>query len=141
MSIILSSYQHCDEQQFQTLSCALYTIFSVIKLDLFIQALLLDYILVLEKNTHTHLVFLYRNQYFLTFLSQNIQQKVLAFHSVLLGACPQPCSNRADTMLYYYFHIKEHFKTFLKQNYIKIYTKTHQIVPLFKKFLKGTYAP
>ena len=27
MSIILSSYQHCDEQQFQTLSCALYTIF------------------------------------------------------------------------------------------------------------------
>ena len=23
MSIILSSYQHCDEQQFQTLSCAL----------------------------------------------------------------------------------------------------------------------
>ena len=32
MSIIVSSYQHCDEQQFQTLSCALYTIFSVIKL-------------------------------------------------------------------------------------------------------------
>ena len=25
MSIIVSSYQHCDEQQFQTLSCALYT--------------------------------------------------------------------------------------------------------------------
>ena len=44
MSIILSSYQHCDEQQFQTLSCALYTILTVIKLDLFIQALLLDYI-------------------------------------------------------------------------------------------------
>ena len=48
--IILSSYQHCDEQQFQTLSCALYTIFPVIKLDLFIQALLLDYIIALEKN-------------------------------------------------------------------------------------------
>ena len=61
MSIILSSYQHCDEQQFQTLSCALYTIFTVIKLDLFIQALLLDYILALEKNTRTpcvHLVFI-----------------------------------------------------------------------------------
>ena len=27
MSIIVSSYQHCDEQQFQTLSCALYTFF------------------------------------------------------------------------------------------------------------------
>ena len=27
MSIIVSSYQHCDEQQFQALSCVLYTIF------------------------------------------------------------------------------------------------------------------
>ena len=27
MSIIVSNYQHCDEQQFQTLSCALYTFF------------------------------------------------------------------------------------------------------------------
>ena len=27
MSITMSSYQHCDEQQFQTHSCALYTIF------------------------------------------------------------------------------------------------------------------
>ena len=72
MSIILSSYQHCDEQQFQTLSCALYkdyTIFPVLKLDLVIQALLLDYILAPEKNTLTpcvHLV-LNRNQYFKTF--------------------------------------------------------------------------
>ena len=45
MPIILSSYQHCYEQQFQTLS-----IFPVIKLDLFIQALLLDYNLALEKK-------------------------------------------------------------------------------------------
>ena len=37
MSIIVSNYQHCDEQQFQTLSCALYTFFSVTKLDLVIQ--------------------------------------------------------------------------------------------------------
>ena len=54
--------KYCDEQQFQTLSCVHYTIFSVAKLDLFIQALLLDRILALEKNTHTprvHLVMQY----------------------------------------------------------------------------------
>ena len=50
MSTILSSYQHCDEQQFQTLLCELYTIFPALKLDLVIQALLLDYILALEKK-------------------------------------------------------------------------------------------
>ena len=64
MSIIVSSYQHCDEQQFQTISCALSHFFSVTKLDLVRQALLLDYILALGKNTGTprvHLV-LYRNQ-------------------------------------------------------------------------------
>ena len=61
MSIILSCYQHCDEQQFQTLPCALYTIFPVLMQNLAIQALLLDYILALEKNTRTpcvHLVFI-----------------------------------------------------------------------------------
>ena len=59
MSIIVSSCQHCDEQQFQTLSCAHYTIFPVVKLELFIRALLLDRILDLEKTTRTarvHLV-------------------------------------------------------------------------------------
>ena len=64
MSIILSSYQHCYEQQFQTLSCALYTIVPVLKLDLVIQALLLECILALEK-TRVRLaciLFLYRNQ-------------------------------------------------------------------------------
>ena len=53
--------QHCDEQQFQTLSCVHYTIFSVVKLDLFIRALLLDRILALEKTTRTprvHLVYI-----------------------------------------------------------------------------------
>ena len=49
MSIIVSNCQHCDEQQFQTLPRVHYTIFSVVKLDLFIQALLLDLILALEK--------------------------------------------------------------------------------------------
>ena len=49
MPIIVSNCQHCDKQQFQTLSCVHYTIFSVIKLDLFIRALLLDRILSLEK--------------------------------------------------------------------------------------------
>ena len=69
MSIIVSNYQQCDdsdEQQFQTLSCELYTNFPLLKLDIVIQALLLDYFLVLEKNTrmpNVHL-FLYRNQYF-----------------------------------------------------------------------------
>ena len=41
-------------------SCAPYTIFSVVKLDLCIRALLLDHILALKKNTRTlrvHLVF------------------------------------------------------------------------------------
>ena len=62
MSIIVCNWQHCDEHQFQTLSCVHYTIFSVVKLDLLIQALLLDRILALEKNTRTprvHLSFLY----------------------------------------------------------------------------------
>ena len=59
MSIIVSNCQHCDEQQFQTLSCVHYSIFSVVKLDLFIRALLLDRILALGKTTrtpHVHLV-------------------------------------------------------------------------------------
>ena len=61
MSIIVCNCQHCDEQQFQTLSCVHYTIFSVLTLDLFIRALLVDRILALEKTTRTprvHLVIL-----------------------------------------------------------------------------------
>ena len=50
MPIIVLNCHHCDKQQFQTLSCVHYTIFSVITLDLFIRALLLDRILALEKN-------------------------------------------------------------------------------------------
>ena len=59
MSIIVCNCQHCDEQQFQTLSFVHYMIFSVVKLDLFTRALLLDRILPLEKTTRTprvHLV-------------------------------------------------------------------------------------
>ena len=41
MSIIVSNCQHCDEQQFRTLSCVHYTIFSVVKSNIFIRALLL----------------------------------------------------------------------------------------------------
>ena len=39
MSLIVSNCQHCDEQQFQALSCAytIYTIFLVVKFDLFIR--------------------------------------------------------------------------------------------------------
>ena len=53
MSIIVSNCQHCDEQQFQTLSNVHYTIFSVAKLNVFIRALLLDRILTLEKTART----------------------------------------------------------------------------------------
>ena len=58
MSIIVCNCQHCYKQQFQTLSCVRYTIFLVVKLYLFIRALLLDRILALEKTTctpHVHL--------------------------------------------------------------------------------------
>ena len=48
--IIQSNCQDCDEQLFQTLPCVHWTIFSVAKLDLFIQALLLDRILALEED-------------------------------------------------------------------------------------------
>ena len=58
MSIIVCNCQHCDEQQFQTLSCVHYTIFSVVKLDLCIRALLLDRILALEKTKRTPCVHL-----------------------------------------------------------------------------------
>ena len=57
MSIIVCNGQHCDEQQFQIMSCVHYTIFSVVKLDLFIRALLLDRILALEKTTRTPRVY------------------------------------------------------------------------------------
>ena len=38
MSITVSNCQHCDEQQFRTLSWIHYTIFLVVNLDLFIRA-------------------------------------------------------------------------------------------------------
>ena len=58
MSIIVYNCQHCDEQQIQTLSCVHYTIFSVVKLNLLIRALLLGRILALEKTTGTPCVHL-----------------------------------------------------------------------------------
>ena len=61
MSIIVSNCQHCDEQQFQTLSCVHYTIYSVVKLDLCIRALLLDRIFALEKTTRTPRVYFFVN--------------------------------------------------------------------------------
>ena len=63
MSIIVFNCQHYDEQQFQTLSCVHYSIFSVVKLDLFIRALLLDRILALEKTTRTLRVYLVKYAY------------------------------------------------------------------------------
>ena len=58
MSISVSIYQHCDKQQFPTLSWVHYTIFSVAKLDLFMRSLLLDGILAMEKAARTPLVHL-----------------------------------------------------------------------------------
>ena len=59
MSIIVSNCQYSDEQQFQTLACVHYTIFSVVKLDVFIRAQFLDRILAPKKTTRiprVHLV-------------------------------------------------------------------------------------
>ena len=52
MTMIVSSCQHSDEKQFQTLSCVYYTIFSVVKLNLYIRALLLDHILARKKYAY-----------------------------------------------------------------------------------------
>ena len=59
MSIIVSSGQHCYEQQFQTLACVHYTIFSVVKLDLFHTSTVTGSHSYSEKTTRTprvHLV-------------------------------------------------------------------------------------
>ena len=119
MSIILSSYQHCDEQQFQTLLSALYTIVPVLKLDLVLQALLLDYIIALRKNTRTpcvHLVFIKKSIFLNIFKTTYTTKTTSVSYSVLLEACPQPCCKRSmqiDTILYYCFHMKEvHFEMF-----------------------------
>ena len=74
MSIIVSNCQHCNEPQFQTLSCVHYTIFSVVKLDIFIRALfILDRILDLDKTTRTPCVHLVvTNSYFYIIHNANI---------------------------------------------------------------------
>ena len=61
MSILVSNCQHYEEQQSRTLSLCTLPIFSVVKSNLFIQALLLDRILVTEKTTRTPRVHLVRN--------------------------------------------------------------------------------
>ena len=104
MSIILSSYQHYDEQHFINILKFTLHNFPSIKAR-FSHTITVPRLHACSgKKIRVRLVcilFLYRNQYFKTFLRQNIQQKVLVFHNALLGACPQPCSNRADTILYY----------------------------------------
>ena len=98
MPIIVSTCQHCDEQQFQTLSCVHYTIFLVVKLDLFIRALLLDRILPLEKTTRTPLVHLVSNRMrFLPGVARiKVSSRYTSKHTKLLhfnqfhdGACPK----------------------------------------------------
>ena len=78
MSIIVFKCQHCDEQHFQTLSFVYYTIFLVVKLDLFIQALLLDRIIDLEKNTSTPCVHL------VNFISASKLLTLLVCHNCVL---------------------------------------------------------
>ena len=106
-SIILSSYQHCDEQQFQTLSCAFYTIFSSIKARFSHTSIAVTRLYSCSgkiiRVCLACILFSYRNQYFSTFLGQNIQQKVLVFHSVLLGACPRPCSKQGWGQVQYLY--------------------------------------
>ena len=67
MSIIVFNCQHCDEQQFHTLSCLHYPILSVVNLGLFIRALLQDLILALGKTTRTLRVHLVIHKHSYTF--------------------------------------------------------------------------
>ena len=80
MSIIVSSYQHCNEQHFQTLPCALYTFFfsNKARFSHTMQALLLNYILALGKKydyASRASCFYIEITIFLTFLIQNINKK------------------------------------------------------------------
>ena len=125
MSIILSSYQHCDEQQFKH-SLVHFTQFFEYKAR-FIHTSTVTRLHSCSGKKYAYALrascFYIEINIFLTFLRQNKQQKVLVFHSVLLGASPRPCSKRAD-ILYYYFHIKEeHFKMFFKT---KLYQDIHK---------------
>ena len=74
MSVIVSSYQHCDEQEFQTLSRVHYTIFSVVKLDLSIRALLLDHILLWKKYAYASRASCYNKLLSTTCMSNKILQ-------------------------------------------------------------------
>ena len=58
MSIIVCNCQHCDEQQFQTLSCVHYTIFLIVKLDLFLRALLYWIAFLLRKKLRVRLAYI-----------------------------------------------------------------------------------
>ena len=101
MSIIVSNCQHCDEQQFQTLSCvhALHD-FSVAKLGLFIRARLLDCILALEKTTRTprvhlvsNVVALLKSHYLSNYIyifpttTDTIHFSILCYYMVYAGPC------------------------------------------------------
>ena len=105
MSIILSSYQHCDEQQFQTLSSALYTIVPALKLDLVLQALLLDYIIALGKDTRTpcvHLVFI-KKSIFLNIFKTKYTTKITSVSYVFSWKhAPNPVASDQCRSIQYY---------------------------------------
>ena len=108
MSIILPSYQHCNEQQFKH-SHVHFTQFSSNK-DIFIHisTVTILHAFLLWKKIRVRLaciLFSYKNQYFKTFLRQNIQQKVLAFQRVLNFSWEHAPNPVASVQIQYYIII------------------------------------
>ena len=59
MPMIVTSCQHCEEQQFQALSCVHYPMFSVVKLDLYIRLrALLMYDILARKKLRVRLAYI-----------------------------------------------------------------------------------
>ena len=117
MSIILPSYQHCNEQQFKH-SHVHFTHFSSNKAR-FIHASTVTILHSCSGKKYAYALrasCFYIKSIFLNIFKTKYTTKstsVSLCSQLLLGACPQPCSKRKDTILYYYCHIKEeHFKMF-----------------------------
>ena len=113
MPIIVPKCQHCDKQQFQTLSCVYYTIFAEVKLGLFIRALLLDCILALKKYTSTPCVHLVNSVFASKLLTLLVCHNcVLPFHVI-----SSPLSRDLMFVLYRYQFINT-----LIRNASKVYS-------------------
>ena len=105
--MIVSNCQHCDEQQLQTLSCVHYKILSVLKLDVYIRALLIRLHSCSEKNMHTlsvHLVFASATTPGL-FLAQNTYKYLFKvqyprYYNVNYGTCLYDIYKMKSAILY-----------------------------------------